>query len=259
MSALGQAALELASLGLCIFPVRPSGKEPAVYNGFKRATTDPNIIAGWWRGNPDCNIGVRCGQPSGILVVDVDGEIGEDNLDKLESEHGALPLTIEGITRQGRHLYYQWPGRPVPCSVGKIAAKIDIRADSGYVVAPPSVHPEGPRYLWRANGADAFAPPPEWLVKAALGPTTRGGKPAAKPAEAWHELIKGVPEGYRDNTIAQLAGYLLCRRVDPVMALTLLQSWNRTSCTPPLPDEDIARIVNSIASKEVRRRAGFGR
>jgi hypothetical protein len=66
MGALGQAALELASLGLHIFPCRPGEKEPAIYNGFKRATVDLNTITGWWRGEPDYNIGIRAGELSDI-------------------------------------------------------------------------------------------------------------------------------------------------------------------------------------------------
>jgi Primase C terminal 1 (PriCT-1) len=44
------------------------------------------------------------------------------------------------------------------------------------------------------------------------------------------------------------------RYIDPHVVLTLLQSWNITHCTPPLPTEDVERIVNSIAGKELQRR-----
>jgi len=47
---------------------------------------------------------------------------------------------------------------------------------------------------------------------------------------------------------------LLRRQVDPFVALGLLQSWNATNCTPPLPPRDIERIVNSIAGRELKRR-----
>jgi hypothetical protein len=63
-----------------------------------------------------------------------------------------------------------------------------------------------------------------------------------------------VAEGQRDTTVARLAGLLLRRYVDPVVALELLQCWNASRCAPPLPAEDIERIVTSIAGREVRRR-----
>jgi hypothetical protein len=62
----------------------------------------------------------------------------------------------------------------------------------------------------------------------------------------------------RDCSAAKLAGYLLRRRVDPFIALELLQSWNAARCTPPLQEKDIVRIVDSIAGKELKRRLGNG-
>jgi hypothetical protein len=67
-----------------------------------------------------------------------------------------------------------------------------------------------------------------------------------------------VPEGERDCTATKLTGYLLRRYIDPVVVLALMQSWNATHCTPPLPAEDIERIVASIAGKELKRRNGHG-
>jgi hypothetical protein len=259
MSALLETALSLASRGLHVFPCKPRDKKPALWNGLKGATTDPNIIAGWWR-NSDFNIGLATGECSGIFVIDIDGMDAEAELTKLISKHGALPHTVESITARGRHVFFAYPDRAIRNSAGKIAPGIDVRGDGGYVLAPPSVHPSGRNYTWSVDSADAFAAAPNWLLTAAAAkPVAVNGTAAATPATEWHELIKGAAEGTRDNTITRLAGYLLCRRVDPVMALAFLQSWNVTSCTPPLPDEDIARIVDSISSRELRRRGGFGR
>ena len=70
----------------------------------------------------------------------------------------------------------------------------------------------------------------------------------------WRTLIEGVGEGARDCSLARLAGHLLRHHVNPFVTLGLLQAWNATHCTPPLPAADIERIVNSIAGKELRRR-----
>jgi Primase C terminal 1 (PriCT-1) len=75
-------------------------------------------------------------------------------------------------------------------------------------------------------------------------------------AIARRELVaNGVAEGTRDCTVAKLAGHLLRHRIDPFVALELLQSWNLTKCMPPLPAADIERIVASVAGRELRRRA----
>ena len=67
-------------------------------------------------------------------------------------------------------------------------------------------------------------------------------------------MAEGVPEGRRDCTLARVAGYLLRHHIDPVFAAGLVQIFNTTRCLPPLPDEDVERIVNSIAGKELKRR-----
>jgi hypothetical protein len=44
------AALGLAERGMRVFPCLPRRKEPAVAKGLLAATTDQNVIKGWWRG-----------------------------------------------------------------------------------------------------------------------------------------------------------------------------------------------------------------
>ena len=80
------------------------------------------------------------------------------------------------------------------------------------------------------------------------------GHIATAPSE-WRALIAdGVPEGRRDCTLARITGYLLRHHIDPVFAAGLVQIFNTARCLPPLPDEDVERIVNSIAGKELKRR-----
>ena len=107
MTPLGKAALFLASKGLRVFPCDERGKEPAIHDNLRRATTDGNVIAGWWRAS-NYNIGIATGKGSGIWVLDIDGVDGETTLRRLETEHGALPATVEAITGKGRHLYWRW-------------------------------------------------------------------------------------------------------------------------------------------------------
>ena len=67
-------------------------------------------------------------------------------------------------------------------------------------------------------------------------------------------MAAGVDEGQRDNAATRLCGYFLRHHVDALLVLEMLQLWNAARCRPPLPMEDIERIVNSISDKELRRR-----
>jgi hypothetical protein len=80
-----------------------------------------------------------------------------------------------------------------------------------------------------------------------------------RPPEEWRALTTdGVSQGARNSSIAALAGHLLRREVDPFVVLHLLIAWNATSCRPPLPEAEVARTVNSIAGRELRRRQSLG-
>ena len=61
---------------------------------------------------------------------------------------------------------------------------------------------------------------------------------------------------FRSDVAATIAGHLLRRWVDPILAAGLLQAWNETYVRPPLPATEIRRILNRIARREDQRREG---
>lgn len=247
-------ALALAARGWEIFPVLPRDKRPACLWS-KLATSKRVAVERWWRLNPEFNIGVAAGQRSGFFALDIDSLDAEGELGKLERAHTPLPKTIESITPRGRHLLFRWPGSPVRNSASRVAAGIDIRGDGGFIIVPPSIGPSGRRYAWSVDSGSEFAAAPAWLL-ARMAPGAPADN-APTPVEEWRQLVSGdIPEGTRDNSLARLAGYLLRRRIDPQLTLELLQSINTTHCRPALPVQDVVRIVNSIAGKELQRRHG---
>ena len=247
------SALRLAARGLHVFACKPRDKKPATGHGLKEATTDPDTIRRWWRIEPQFNVAVATGTVSGVFVVDIDGFDGELELRKLEATYGPLPPTVEVITGGGRHAYFRMPEAPVRNSESRIAPKIDVRGTGGYALVPPSIHPSGRPYCWSVDSARSFAEAPAWLL-AKIVERANGGTLPTPPSE-WRALMTdGVPEGQRNSTLARIAGYLLRHHIDPVFAAGLVRIFNATRCLPPLPDEDVGRIVNSIAGKELKRR-----
>jgi len=166
------AALDLAARGFAVFPCLPGTKHPAFPGGFKNATTNPATVRRWWLANSTYNIGIATGVASGVWVFDVDADAGASSLTNLEGKHGPLPDTLTSVTSEGCHLWFCYKS-PIPCSADdRIGRGLHVRGDLGYAIAPPSIHPDGPRYRWTNNRPPTVAP--EWLVR-----LTR--KPPPKP------------------------------------------------------------------------------
>jgi hypothetical protein len=163
------AALHYATLGWAVFICRPRTKEPGNKHSFKEATTNPETIKRLWRYWP-ANIAVATGPQSRLFVLDVDGEVGAQSLRELEFQHGRLPDTLRSFSSRGPHYWFATENHPIPNSAEKIAPKLDIRGDGGYVLAPPSVHPSGAIYRWLTPPDTPILPAPEWLVKLAQKP-----------------------------------------------------------------------------------------
>jgi hypothetical protein len=134
------------------------------------ATSDLERVRGWWTRWPQANIGARV--PRSLVVLDVDPRHGGDqHLDALEGEHGPLPPTrtsYSGRGDGGRHLWFLHPGgKP---SAARLGDGLDLKTYAGYVVLPPSRHPDtGGLYRWADPTGDP-APVPDWLRRLLLPP-----------------------------------------------------------------------------------------
>jgi len=217
------------------------GKHPRTLRGVKDATTEIAIIRDWWYEWPNANVGIATGATSGFFVLDVDGEEGEKSLRELEKQHGALPETVESITGGGgRHLFFRWPGRAIKNKVA-LAPGLDIRADGGYIVAPPSNHTSGRRYEWKHLDEAPLAEAPIWLIKMLSEDKTynTNGKPKATDL-----VFEGVPKGARDTTLFRYACRLRAQGLKREEAeILILQA--AAKCKPPFPPNE---ALNKVAS-----------
>ncbi|HTN42540.1 MAG TPA: bifunctional DNA primase/polymerase [Nitrospiria bacterium] len=242
------AALAAVARGWSVIPVRPRDKRPLIaWQDHQQRRADAGQVRAWYAKWPKANLGIVTGAVSGIFVVDVDPKHGgAESLGELERRLGPLPVTVEAVSGGGgRHVYFAHPGGVVPNRAG-LAPGIDVRGDGGMIVAPPSVHPSGVRYVWKSGHAPdelALAPLPDRLLTIVATGTHPG-----RGLPYWRRLaVEGVPEGERNTTLASFAGHLLWHGVDPEVAAELLLCWNRERCRPPLPDEEVVRTVESIA------------
>lgn len=253
---LGAAALYYASLGWPVFPLVPREKLPLFSkksggHGVKDATADADQVTAWWTQHPDANIGIATGGTSGLYVVDIDGEEGEAGL----ARYGELPLCPESHTGKGRHLLFRHPdGRN---TAGKLGPKIDTRGEGGYIVAPPSVHPNGHRYRWAVPPHKADVPAlPERMAQQLAGVVGRIGAEAVEGARtsAVEVVLHGVQEGGRNQALTEYVGRLFASGLRELEVLELARGVNATKFRPPLPADEVEAVVRSIATAHARNR-----
>ncbi|MEX2134557.1 MAG: bifunctional DNA primase/polymerase [Acidimicrobiia bacterium] len=120
----------------------------------------------WWTLWPEANVGVVTGSVSGVATIDIDPRHGGDEtLTRLEG----FPPTLESVTGGGgRHLWYARPDRELP-SV-ELDVGVELKAEGGLIVAPPSRHASGQSYRW-LNYSHELAPLPRWVSHLAIDPS----------------------------------------------------------------------------------------
>jgi RecA-family ATPase len=137
------------------------GKHPATSNGFLDASKNIEEVLRLWNARKFLNVGVATGAASDVFVIDIDGEVGEENIKALN-----LPSTLQVNTGKGRHLYFKYPGKKIITRRG-ILEKVDVRGDGGYVAGVGSNHLSGRKYEWH-NPLQPIADAPESILDLVL-------------------------------------------------------------------------------------------
>lgn len=161
-----------------------AGKHPRTMHGALDGSTDPAITRRRFTIWP-ANVGVATGQ--GLVVLDVDPRNGgEESLERLIAQYGALPRTPTVLTGGGGVHFYFDPGEQLVSSADlktRGYPGVEVKSAGLQVVAPPSLHPSGRRYEWEAGLSPddmPLASMPQWLADlAGRKPTLPVGSGAA--------------------------------------------------------------------------------
>ncbi len=231
------AAVAYARSGLPIFPCKLN-KQPYTKDGFKSATTCPEMICSWWHQWPRASIGMPTGKASGRIVIDVDVRShGGKALDELQAKYGPLPKTLGVKTGGGGTHYYFWArSLGIRNSVSMLGAGLDVRGEGGYVILPPSGHPSGGSYEWLNGSAPVDLP--VWLERLVLK-RAKNSSPS--------DVGQKIPTGCRNETLTSLGGTMRRKGMSEEAIRAALSIENITRCQPPLSEADIERIAKSVS------------
>jgi len=252
-------AKKYANLGWTVIPLEPEEKKPLVkWEKYQKIQASAEQIEQWWKQHPNANIGIVTGSVSGIIVIDIDSSAGQENY---IAKFNQLHNTISQATGKPNAIqqFFKHPGDQKYHNMTKMLPDVDVRADGGYVVVPPSIHPNGTQYKWIIDptemGLDDLLELPEEIKKQLFAQTDR--KP--RNIEGWvQEALMGVEEGRRTDTCAKLAGYYLRKfEGDAEQVEILLQNWNERNI-PPLDWKAVNTVIKSIEKREGRDQMGDG-
>ncbi|SOC27467.1 hypothetical protein BTH160X_300021 [Brochothrix thermosphacta] len=249
---LQQMALKYAQKGVSVFPCVQNEKRPATSNGFKSASMDQQQILDWWKTNPNYNIGIPTGETMWVLDIDVHGSNeGMEQLKEWESNYGQVQTTTVQTPTGGLHYYFSGTQFLPTSSTSKLAPQVDIKGKGGYVLAPPSIHPNGGTY--EVLNSHPIVEAPEWLKT--LIRNSEGQQKRKLSSDEWGELLSGVNVGERNNTLARLAGRYLYK-LGSHETYEILKMWN-ANLANPLAISELNKTFSSILKREIKKQGAW--
>lgn len=144
-------AMYFLSLGIATIPIFYKSKVPALKTWIEFQTKLPTEVElNNWFSHKFRNLAVITGWQN-LVVLDFDNfdtyfewyNWAIEGQASMVAQYGLM-----AVTRRGIHVYVKAPNAKTMKLKG-----LDIKAQGGYVLAPPSLHPSGLKYTWINEGA----------------------------------------------------------------------------------------------------------
>lgn len=236
MNEVQRQATEYIDRGWSILPVKPSEKRPYMTNWlqYQHTKATKEMVDNWFTNLSGAGVGMVTGRISNVVVLDVESYCSIP-IEELLRRYPTQMVSQTGTG--GYHLFYLYPN-----NISKVANRVgifegaDLRADGGFIVLPPTRHPNGNLYKWVKQGPLGVFP--KALLDIQSQPKVQG--------DGWiTETLRGVSEGGRNDACARLAGYFFRKGLNSDIVEALLTEWNERN-DPPLPTREIRTTIKSI-------------
>lgn len=249
---LGRAALAYLRMGFAVLPLKPKSKVPSNVNGVRGAwhgiEHEGDVIA-WWTMHPGDNVAIAAGA-SNLVIVDVDNHDvdGNESLAEWERDNARIPETVSTCTPTGgMHYYYRAHGVEIgPSKNAKLG--IDVRGGGSYVVAPPSIHECGGKYLWENDPEECPIAEADDTVLALIN-SVREVKSDHRISTGLlsYETHDGEHSGRNDDLYRfGCSRQALCYPDDDIRLLMIGADALRNH--PRLPKDELERTIESVLS-----------
>lgn len=209
-----------------------AGKHPITQffpNGVKSATTDMTLIDKALEAVPEANLAMALG---GLSVVDIDGQIGKEAVEKL-----GLPKAPRVLTGRGKHIYFAGEHADGTFKGDQVDV---LTGPDRYVMMPPSRHISGKNYRWSPLSSETTPPVPSTLAQLRKTPAT---PTAAKPKTSTNR--KAISTGMRNDALFRLSCFLHAKGYQVATVEEVVQTVNERECATPLPDTELDKLLQS--------------
>lgn len=150
MNATHKAALAWLANRVAVIPITYKTKTPMVpWHDYRDRLPSMSIVDQWFRTGKK-NLGVICGGPSNLVIIDFDDinyyyEWRKDMMRREDVWHDVALNTYRVRTPRGIHLYVR-TDKP-ELSYKDRTHNLDVRSGGNYTLVPPSIHPSGSKYV----------------------------------------------------------------------------------------------------------------
>ena len=264
-----EVAKQYLQLGFNVIPIIHKQKIPALKQlepYFSRRVNEDEITN--WFGNGEAhnnNIGIITGAISQLIVIDIDGENSKSVfIARLKEIIPALLYKIEQTkcvtTGNGTHFYLRTGHSEFPFGIDTTVlfngagGEIRVKGNMGYVIAPPSIHPNGKIYC--SNGQELQSiTSEEWnQLLTAFDTNEASQKPITDLFSSKYKVTAG---NNRHEDLLRVMESLIKRNhgiLSEEKVRELAYNWNQEHCEPPLDDGEFEKLwkqaVNFISRKQ---------
>lgn len=270
-----KAALAYAEAGFSVVPIDPATKRPLIpWKEFQERIATPEEITKWFENYPNAGIAIACGPISNLCVADADYYNLPHLADKqslrnyismhLDSPFESIPTSQ--TPRGGEQYFLVCPDPPLLSRKvdqnDKHLKNLDVKCKGGYVVAPPTVRPDGVAYSWKTS---LFDPEGKRVLVSApkLYERLRMFEKSFLSEKTEEIGEDGVPEpnmfqgGNRDNSLFHIANFLVRAGAKKGEIHRVIYSLGQI-CNPPASSPgtefiDVEAKVNSAFNRQDRK------
>jgi hypothetical protein len=149
MSKILEAALEWLDRGVAPVPIIPGTKKPSIkWRRYQDELPDSRLVRLWFQ--KDSGLALICGGKTNLTILDFDRLSMFYDWKAKNIRRGGIAQAVAQTgykvrTPRGMHVYV-FLKNPIRTQL-QVNGKVDIKAEGGYVLAPPTIHPSGSPYV----------------------------------------------------------------------------------------------------------------